>query len=210
KSTQVGMTVAAPLSSIEDMLKRMNDMMNNMQKAPMREPRQPIRPQKWCAIEGKWTIHETRECYFRPKYDGNVQYLPMRPQGQPMYKYHPNMAQAQRPPMGMERPQPVLGQQPPYPGHNAVPVKYMHSKGVIDEQALVPVTPYAEPSPSTVMVEGDWYNSHPPPMEETVTYAPPELAPMYYVANQGVRPPMVRPMMKPRTRNCHNCGADDH
>ncbi|MCO5567857.1 hypothetical protein L7F22_021553 [Adiantum nelumboides] len=112
--------------------------------------------------------------------------------------------------MGMERPQLVLGQQPPMPGHNAVPIKCMHPKGIIDEQELVPVTPYVEPSPSTIMAKGGWFNPYPPPIEESIYYAQPEPSPMYFVANQGVRPPMGRPMIKPKTGNCYNCGVDDN
>ncbi|MCO5569950.1 hypothetical protein L7F22_023664 [Adiantum nelumboides] len=112
--------------------------------------------------------------------------------------------------MGMERPPPLLGQQPALPGHNAVLVKFMHPEGIIDEQALVPITPYVELSPSTIWAKGEWFNPYPSPMEEPLYYAHSKPTPMYFVANQGVRPPMGRPMIKPKTENCHNCGTNDH
>ncbi|MCO5610892.1 hypothetical protein L7F22_065135 [Adiantum nelumboides] len=127
-----------------------------------------------------------------------------------MYRYRPIMALRPRPPMGMDRPQPVPGQQPPLLVHNVVPVKFMHPEGVIDEQAVVLVTPYVEPSPSIVVGEGECYNPYPPPMEEPMYYAQPKPTPMYFIASQVVRPPMGRPMIKQRTGNYQNCGGDDH
>ncbi|MCO5560740.1 hypothetical protein L7F22_014360 [Adiantum nelumboides] len=57
---------------------------------------------------------------------------------------------------------------------------------------------------------GEWFHPYLPPMEEPIYYAQPKPTPMYFVANQGVRTPMEIPMIKPKTENRHNCGADDH
>ena len=69
---------------------------------------------KWCNIEKKYTNHETHECYFRPRYKNQ--------QKRPQQRHQPQQTPAYRP-QGygrgqMDKPQPILGQQPLLPGTN--------------------------------------------------------------------------------------------
>ena len=66
-------------------------------------------------------------------------------QGPPQPYYRPMGNQGNFRPQ--ERPQPVLGQQPPLPGTNQVPVRYVQPEEPEMERALVPSVPYyKEPS----------------------------------------------------------------
>ncbi|RYA39879.1 hypothetical protein DD606_25735 [Enterobacter cloacae complex sp. GF14B] len=99
---------------IEDALKRM---------APYQKPLP--KTLKWCAIEQKWTNHPTEECYYNKGYVRERQYAPPAqlapPQVHPVPRYPTGNVPG---PMGIERPQPVLGQQPPLPGARPVGIRY--------------------------------------------------------------------------------------
>ena len=45
---------------------------------------------------------------------------------------------------GLERPRPMLGQQPPLPGDEQVAIRIVQHDNAIEEQALVPMQPYSD------------------------------------------------------------------
>ena len=85
-----------------------------MQNANQQQGYQPLpRVLKWCNIEKKYTNHETHECYFRPRYK-NQQAGMQQQQPQQALAYKPQGYGRGK----IDKPQPVLGQQPPLPGTN--------------------------------------------------------------------------------------------
>ncbi|MCO5562631.1 hypothetical protein L7F22_016259 [Adiantum nelumboides] len=90
------------------------------------QPKAPIvtgRVLKWCAVEQKWINHGTEECFY------NKNYVRERPYGSPTgppqppppkYQVEPNVNAV----VEADRPQLVLGQQPPLPHENRAMIKY--------------------------------------------------------------------------------------
>ena len=93
-------------------------------------------------MEKKYTNHETHECYFRPRYK-NQQAGMQQQQPQQALAYKPQgYGRGQT-----DKPQPVLGQQPPLPGTNqpaVVNFAQIEESPWEQMQALVPVVPYME------------------------------------------------------------------
>ena len=69
---------------------------------------------KWCNIEKKYTNHETHEFYFRPRYENKQTGQQQQQQPQQTPTYRPQGYKGGQ----MEKPQLVLGQQPPLPRTN--------------------------------------------------------------------------------------------
>ena len=105
-----------PPMGIEPLRQQVMYSNNQTQQQNTNQPQgyQPVpRVLKWCNIEKKYTNHETHECYFRPRYE-NQQAGKQQQQPQQTPAYRPQgYGRGQ-----MDKPQPILGQQPPLPGTN--------------------------------------------------------------------------------------------
>ena len=180
---------------------------------PLRPTNTGIRPQvgpvprqwKWCNIENKWTNHKTHECYYRPRNKANFPPMPAQIPPQPVYR-HPGQL-----PMGsmapLERPQPVLGQQPPLPGANQqIPVRYVSQNEGEIEKALVPVSPYNEEVAPKYYYEGQGMN------EPDLTQPPPllDIGTLLYMATNQARQQMRPQAQLQKRAGCFTCGAEDH
>ena len=95
---------------------------SNMQSFPLQQNHQPMpRVLKWCSIEKKYTNHETRKCYFRPRYE-NQQLGGQQQQPPPIFRRQ-GYGRGQ-----MEKPPLVLGQQPPLLDPNLEIVNFSQPK----------------------------------------------------------------------------------
>ena len=106
-----------------------------------------------------------------------------------------------------EKPQPVLGQQPPLPRINQpVVVKFAQTKESPWEkiQALLPIVPYVDEgsSSSLAIAETQGYENlqlmHPPQLDVET---------LLFIAQNNMRPQQTDPMY---TKGCFKCGAKDH
>ncbi|MCO5575224.1 hypothetical protein L7F22_029022 [Adiantum nelumboides] len=105
---------------------------------------------KWCALEQKWTNHSTEECYYNKDYVRGRQYGP--PAGPPQpppprYQIEPNVNTV----AGADRPQLVLGQQPPLPHENRAMIRYAQPYEALQPMSNAPMlTYYEEPNESYI------------------------------------------------------------
>ena len=165
---------------VEEVIRKMSLAMRHPQRqlplqGPGAEQPMPRSANKWCAIEGKWTNHEVNECYYRPRTAGPM-YTQQPPQygnlGQPpRYAMNPNVLQG--PPA--EKPEPVLGRQPPPPGAAPqISIRYAQPNDLSGETLMVPCAPYfAEPCPKTLPLDDVYTSSSemgmPLPMEDQLS-----------------------------------------
>ncbi|MCO5573101.1 hypothetical protein L7F22_026866 [Adiantum nelumboides] len=117
------------------------------------QPKAPIatgRVLKWCAVEQKWTNHAIEECYYNKDYVRERPYGPPAEPPQPpppRYQVGPNVnAMA-----GADRPQRVLGQQPPLPHKNRAMIRYAQPYEAPQHMSNAPmITYYEEPNESYI------------------------------------------------------------
>ncbi|MCO5567507.1 hypothetical protein L7F22_021201 [Adiantum nelumboides] len=155
---------------VEDVLKKLNLTY-----------RPQVKQAKWRAIEQKWTNHVTKECVHNKGYVREHQHAPPAQVAPPQVPPIPRYVTGNLPgPMGMERPQHVLGQQPPLPETTPIGVSYAPTVEELGEQALEPVSAYYE--------ESSGY-------ETNLTYYPPEEVKILepWISNGGP-PTTVNPM----------------
>ena len=115
------MTTAEELA--DEILRRLSTSQNSpMRNEPLRytyqakrPPPPSMRPWSWCTIEKKWTNHEAHECYFWLRNEGNMQRILGLGQPYQQGPYRPMGNSRMKMQVPMERPQLVLGQQPPLP-----------------------------------------------------------------------------------------------
>ena len=180
---------------------------------------EPLRPQvgvnqnhqqwprqlKWCNIEKKYTNHETHECFFRPRYEN-----PNQGMGQQQQQVNPQ--HQQRAPQAYQQqgygramneiPKPVLGQQPPMPGTNLVPVNLVQGEENLLEQTMMPTTLYGEGSSMS-----QWINPQDQPLAPQEYHPDLDIETLLYIARNNTRGPRQNPQGE---RGCYNCGALDH
>ena len=151
----------------------------NPQTFPFQQNQQQMpRQLKWCNIEKKYTNRKTHECYFRPRYE-QQQAEGHQQQPPPAFR-QPGYGRGQ-----MDKPPPVLGQQPPLPGPNQVAVHFAQPEENVWEQlqALVPVVPYNEETSVTPTREYseryETQSSHPPDLDVET---------LLYIARNNIRP----------------------
>ena len=107
---------------------------------------------KWCNIEKKYTNHETHDSHFRLRYENQQMGQQQMQQQQPPLAFRQKgYGRGQ-----VERPPPILGQQPPLPMPNQptiVNLAQSIESPMEQMQALVPIVPYANKASSLALVE---------------------------------------------------------
>ncbi|MCO5599741.1 hypothetical protein L7F22_053848 [Adiantum nelumboides] len=98
---------------------------------------------KWYAIEQKWTNHGIEECFYNKNYVRERPYGP--PTGPPQpppprYQVGPNVNAVE----GANRPQPVLGQQPPLRHENRAMIRYAQPYEAPQPMSNSPMLTYYE------------------------------------------------------------------
>ena len=101
-----------------------------------------------------------------------------------------------------EIPRFVLGQRPPMPGMNLVPVNLVQGEENLLEQALVPTMSYGEEHSSL-----QWINPQDQPPAPQEYHLDLDVETLLYIAQNNVRGPRQNP---PRERGCYNCRAIYH
>ena len=99
-------------------------------------------------------------------------------------------------------PRHVLGQQPPMPRTNLVPVNLVQGPDNLLEQALVPTMSFREEPRSS-----QWVNPQDQPPVPQEYHPGLDVETLLYIAQNNARGPRQNP---PRERGCYNCGARDH
>ena len=124
----------------------------------------PPRTDKWCDFEQKWTNHESQECYHRIRYL-REQGMAQQPMGAPQPQYYQRVGNPRFVAPGVERAQPVLGNQPPLPG--TAPVRFLLPDETISDGALVPVSRYYDEE-SEITTGNELTTLSPPDMPSVV------------------------------------------
>ena len=101
-----------------------------------------------------------------------------------------------------EIPKPVLGQQPPMPGTNLVPVNLVQGEENLLEQTMMPTTLYGEGSNMS-----QWINPQDQPLAPQEYHPDLDIETLLYIARNNTRGPRQNPQGE---RGCYNCGALDH
>ncbi|MCO5563719.1 hypothetical protein L7F22_017366 [Adiantum nelumboides] len=190
---------------------------------------------KWCAMEHKWTNHATEECYYNKDYVRGRPYGP--PAGPPQhphprYQVGPNVNTV----AGAERPQPVLGQQPPLPHKNRAMIRYTQPYEAPQPMSNAPMLTYYEESNESYITEPEqpMYAKEPYQsweMNEGISPSSYVAQPsrdqhlvdertLMFIANQNYKPrgypnrerqPMGPPSPNHQpTEPCFKCGSPDH